>query len=306
MSNPKPKAPTPIIVRNDGPFQRTVDVPETATAPDPYATEPPVRQGKIIDTRRARADWRQEEFQRAILQHGHFLVWYKALICPCQNLTTNQAEINCVKCDGSGFFFTDPLQIRGIMTSMERNQRIFEKFGAWVEGTSNLTVEPQYRVHYGDRIEMIDAVMPHSELFTKNERRGARSVLPAHTDSVRYRITRLSTLLWQNDADETIALEQGNHFEVTPEGWIHWLDEGQKLVPDGATLSVLFEYHPTYLVVSHPHATRMEVLEHMLPEKRAFAPPTQSMVKLDYLITDLNQPPPSMSTIVAASTPGPF
>lgn len=293
----KPKGPTPIVLKNDGPYRRWVDVPATSTGPDPYAPDArgvAQRQGQDVNTRKTRAQFRQIEFQRAILQHGYYLIWTKALLCPCVNSMTNQACINCGDCDGSGFYYDDPIEIRGIMTNMERNARPFDRTGAWIEGSSTLTVEPQYRMGHRDRVEMRDSVMVHSELFQKGDRRGLRSKLPANCDSLRYRISRMTALVWKPAPDvPATKLEEGYHFKVNENGWIEWLARGAELVEDEEYLSAIYEYHPIYLVISHPHATREATLETKVPQQTVFALPVQMLVQLDYL-SDINTPLPSM------------
>lgn len=306
MSSPKPKGPTPIVVTG-GRFRRSKDIPATSTSPDPYQPNEAgisTRQGQDVNTRKTRAQFRQIEFQRAIMQHGYYLVWSKAVICPCINPATKQVQINCSSCDGSGFFYTDPMRIRGIMTALERNQRVFEKFGAWVEGTSNLTVEPMYRIGYRDRIEMSDSVMPFSELFQKGDRRGLRSQLPDRHDSLRFRIERITRVIWKPEGEDPQALEEGYHFEVSSDGWIHWLEAGENLVLDGDYLSAVYEYHPIYLVMSHQHAVRDGIVETKVPEQAVIALPVQAVVKLDYL-SDINTPLPSMCERFKLSEPGP-
>jgi len=319
MTSPRIKGPTPLVPKSTGTgFARSLDLPATSTAPDAYAPSTKgvsVRQGQEVSTRKTRSQFRQIEFQRVILQHGYYLMWSKAVICPCMNAETEQTRVNCATCDGSGFYYSDPLMVRGIMSNLERNEKIFEKFGSWVEGTSQVTVEPQYRMGYRDRIEMQDTVMTHNELFKKGDRRGTRSRLPARTDSVRYRIVRLVKLVVSvgnvnlecctegaipegvdlDNPDAVFPLEEGYHFRITADGWIEWLSRGDDLVPDGAWLSVLYEYAPVYIVVSHPHATRMETLETKVPSQQPFALPVQALVKLDYL-SDITSPLPSMTT----------
>lgn len=307
MSSQKPKAPTPIVVKGEGPYTRLIDIPETSGVPDPYRPNDAgvsQRQGNDVNTRKTRAQFRQIEFQRAILQHGYYLTWTKAMLCPCMNAATNQASINCEECDGSGFYYTDPIAIRGIMSNMERNAKQFEKFGAWIEGTSNLTVEPQYRMAHRDRVEMRDSVMVHSELFKKGERRGSRSKLPALCDSLRYRVTRVTALLWKPPDASPTKLEEGYHYKVNSNGWIEWTTQGDELIEDGEFLSAIYEYHPIYLVVSHPHATREGTIETKVAQQQVFALPVQMLVKLDYL-SDVNTPLPSMCACCATADAGP-
>lgn len=308
MSTPKPKAPTPIIIKDPGPFKRGIDVPATSTQPDAYQPDKDgvsTRHGNKLFTRHARAQFHADEFMRLILQHGSYLFWSKAAICPCLNPETNQTRINCPDCDSSGYRYSDRMEVRGVLMSMERNQRTEEKFGTWVEGTAQLTVEPQYRPGFRDSFEMRDAVMPHSELLRKGDRNGLRSKLPDNMDSAHYRIVRMTSLIWQPGQPTVVedptapsprALEEGIHFRITVDGWIEWLPASFDLVQDGEILTAIYEYHPIYLVVSHPHATRDTIAELKRPEQDVQSMPVQATVKLEYL-GDVNMPLPSMCEV---------
>jgi hypothetical protein len=327
MTSPKIKGPTPFVAKGTGTgFARSALVPATAAAPDPYAPNnrgvSTRNDGTIsgpVSTRKARGQFRVVEFARAILQHGYFLSWTKAVICPCMNPETEQTLVNCPTCDGSGFYYTDPLTIRGLMANLDRNEKIFEKFGTWVEGGSMVTTEAQYRLGYRDRIEHLDAVMAHNELFQKGNRRGTRSRLPERCDSMRYRVSRMTKLfvsgagvdaaccaasmlpegVTEIDDHTIVTLEEGYHYTVTKDGWVQWTHKGDLFVSDGAWVSALYEYHPVYIVVSHPHATRMEVVETKSPTPKPIALPVQARVQLDVL-ADINSPVPSMTTPKAA------
>lgn len=279
MGDPASIKPPAPITKSD----RTVDVPPTIQASD-YVDNPPAK-GKT------RADFRPQEFERVILQHGKYVVWRKALLCPCSNLNTGQAVLDCTSCDGSGFIYVDPVRIRAHMLSFDQSTKIYEKFGMWVEGNTMVTVMPKYRLAHRDSIEMEDSLMSFNELLKKGNRRGRRSKLPDGVDSGRYRMVNVTRLAYQADADSAfLLLECGYHFEVSDEGWIKWLPPGNTAIPDGSMFSVLYDFHPVYQVVSFPHVTRDDVRGTKVPDDTAYSLPIQAAAKLDYLI-DINSPP---------------
>ncbi len=91
MSTPRKIAPPAPTVKND----RTVYVPPTVGAYDTNEAPPPDK---------SRIDFRADQFVRVLNQHGKYVTWRKAVICPCFNETTGQADVSCTDCDGSGFF----------------------------------------------------------------------------------------------------------------------------------------------------------------------------------------------------------
>ena len=270
--------PTPIEYAD-----RTADVPRTVRDTD-TAGDYPAR-GKT------RADFKPDEFDRVLGQHGKYVVWRKALICPCLNTETQQPLLDCTDCDGSGHIYVDPLRIQALMLMFDRNTRIYEKFGMWMEGNVMVTVRPDYRVSFRDSIEMEDSLMSFNELLKKGNRRGRRSKLPDNHDSGRYRMASVTRLAYRSADDPTFTLlECGYHFEVSDEGWIRWLGPGNSLIPKDAYYSVLYDYHPVYQIVSHPHASRDDVRGTKVAKDTAYALPIQAAAKIDYLI-DVNSPP---------------
>ncbi len=279
MADPSATAgPSPI----DHP-DRIVSIPPTIQDADtsgPYPTRD-----------KTRADFKPDEFTRVLGQHGKYVVWRKALLCPCFNATTGQMLLDCTDCDGSGYLYVDGVRIQALMLSFDKNTKIYEKFGTWLEGNVMVTVKPEYRLGYRDSIEMEDALMSFNELLKKNNRRGRRSKLPENMDSGRYRMTHVTRLAYRAEGSASFSiLECGIHFEVSDDGWIHWLPTGNALVAQDTYYSVLYDFHPVFQVVSHPHASRDDVRGTNVPKDTAYALPLQAAAKLDYLI-DVNAAP---------------
>jgi hypothetical protein len=274
--------------------------PAPTTLPDRIVAVPPTVQD--VDNSRPRlpkdknrADFRKqgEDFRRLIEQHGKHTVWRKAMLCPCFNEQTGQVLLGCTQCDGDGYVFVDPINVRAHMASFDRNTKIYEKFGMWIEGATAITVEAQYRLHYRDKIELCDALMPFNELLKKNNRRGPRSVLPVGRDSARYRIVNVTKLMTHSDPlDPTsalVSLEAGFHFEVDDNGWLQWLPAGDNILSTGDRFSILYDFHPVYQVISHPHVIRDDVSGTKTVKDTVISLPLQAAAKLDFLV-DVNTP----------------
>ncbi len=286
------KPPTPKTTPD-----RVVEVPRTVV-PDTHDADPElIPPFDDLDISKNRVDWREEEFRRVIRQHGKHVVWRKALLCPCHDEQTGQAQINCENCDGSGFYYIDALKIQALMFNQDKHTKLYEKFGMWLQGETSVTVEPENRLGYRDSLELRDSVMTFTELIKKNNRRGARSKLPAGYDSARYRIvsmTRmmLATGLSTSGCASTVSLECDKHFTISDDGWIKWTADGNTLVPDGHVLSVRYEFHPVWIVESFPHAMRDDISGRKTDKSRVIGHPLQAAAKLDYLL-DVNTPAPT-------------
>lgn len=240
---------------------------------------------------KTRTDFRTKEFIRKIRQKGYYVKWRKALLCPCFNAETEQVSLTCTVCDGSGYYYVDPHEIQAIITKMDSKRGIYRQPGMWLEGSANATVEPQYRIGYRDSLEMKDSIMTFNEYIQKGNRRGIRAKLPDGVDSARYRIVNMTAMVYKDVSLDTIVrLQESVHYEITDDGWIKWLYEGEKIA-DGTTISIHYDFHPVWIVISHPYSIR-DTLSGFKTDKQTVKPlPIQGMVQLDYLI-DVNEPAP--------------
>lgn len=277
----------------------TIKPPGIKTNPDreiaiPRALKKSPDQTPRIDTtptpdkRKLNAQFKSVEFFRTIAQHGKHVFWRKALLCPCLVADIQQPDPTCTRCDGSGYYYVDPIGIQAIILTVEQKMNMLERAGAWMSGQAMVTVLPSHRLGFRDSLQMRDSIMTLDEYLYKGNRKGIRVRLPAGVDSARYRIVNVTYLHYLDRATNVLhTLEEGNHFTVDANGWIAWRAKGTVLVPKGALLSIRYEFHPAYVVDSHPHAIRDDFESKKSKSgSTVTALPLQAVVKLDYLVSD--------------------
>jgi hypothetical protein len=260
---------------------RDVQIPPTAPDVDPL-----VPQHQTIPLDKTRADFRPKEFERVLQQHGKFIIWRKAMLCPCIRAVTGQADLDCEDCDGSGYVYVDPLNIRAHMASFDSKTRLYEKFGLWVSGEVQVTTEATYRLNWRDSLEMRDDLMGFNEVIEKGNRHGVRSSLAVDTDSARYRIAHLTKAMVRS-GNSVIPLEVGYHLMVDDNGHVKWRAPGNKIVEDGAFVSLRYDFKPVYIVISHPHALRSDVRGTKVSQPTVDGLPLQAAAQLDFLNRDV-------------------
>lgn len=275
-----PPAPTTLL-RAPTPREFENKIPPTAGDTDPLEEQ----HGKL-NTGKTRADFREEEFERTIQQHGKRMVWRKAMHCPCMNPTTGQSQVDCENCDQSGFIYVDRIEVRALIMRFEKTTRIYEKFGLWVSGEAEVTIEQQYRLGYRDSLELIDDMMNFNELIKKGDRHGRRSVLPTGTDTARYRIQSLTKVLTIDSSKNIVVLEPGYHLNINKHGQIEWTAAGNAAAADDSFISIHYDFHPVYIVISHPHVIRSDVRGTKVPKETVIPLPLQAGVQLDFLSND--------------------
>lgn len=277
---PKMKPPAPML---DTARKTRVETPPTTGARLTSA-------GDEVNADKTRASFREEEFTKLIRQHGKFVIWRKALLCPCQSPETNQPALACPRCNGGGYLYIDPHQIQALMSMFDKRTSIYEKFGLWQEGQVQISVEAPYRLGYRDSLEMIHSVIPMNELLKKGDRRGMRHKLPKGVDTARFRIVNVSSILaacGPGGIGKLLTLEPEIHFTITDEGWIRWTARGEALVPDQTLLSIHYDFHPIYVVQSWMHVTRDDLSAFKTGVgvvHRAISLPVQAMGKMLWLV----------------------
>jgi len=286
----KIKPPPPVTAP---PMGARADVFDIGVRPTVKEVDPNYDPNLVID--KTRVDFQEEKFIAAIRQKGYRVRWRKAMLCVCFNPETEQSRVRgaCDICDGSGYFYIDPHEIQAIMTGLTKTTDIYRKPGRWTSGQSQVTVEPQYRIGYRDSIEMLDSVSTFNEWITKGNRRGIRSKLPAGVDAARFRIVRVSALMYADANLTPVRLEPDFHFKIQKDGWIEWTNEGNK-IPNETLFSIHYEFRPVYVVTSHPHAVRDTVTSQKKKNPTVINLPIQGSVQLDYLF-DVNSALPTTS-----------
>lgn len=229
-----------------------------------------------------RADFDSDRFRRVIHQHGKRLTWRRAMICTCRQAMTGQPKVTCTLCAGTGTRYVDPIEIRGLVQQHDTKTKIFERFGSWIDGLAQCTVEPEYRLGFRDSLEMVDALSGYYEAITKGDRSGRRSKLPAGQDVGRYRIVSIMRAI-ARVREVDIVLVAGMHYELTESGRIAWTAAGNQAVPDGSLVSLRYDFHPVYLVLHMPHGIRDDVTGTKVPRSTHRALPLQAGIQLDWL-----------------------
>lgn len=274
----------------------------TTILPPSISAGPPVSLGPLPSQKALgqRADFDPDKYDNLIEWHGLRLAWSRATVCPCipSNLQTEQADPSCSLCEGAGYLYfnsstpQDPsligdltpvqqkvvrqgaaLVVRGLMTGMGTSETPFERLGRLPAGQAIVTVRANNRLGHLDRLVSLDAYIVHSE---KVELTDPLARLP-----LRYLVDGGVNVLASTDQRFLPDID----FVVT-DGDILWLPGRAPVV--GTYLTVHYHYHPQYLVIEQPHATRLTYTPkggagQQTPEGRVTQFPLQAMVRLDWM-----------------------
>lgn len=244
-----------------------------------------------------RVDFRPDDFTLAIETKGYRIAWARAALCPCvNNLQTDQADPTCALCTGSGWFYFKPTDavadavgdltelqttllarysasvVRGIMSQFDAKRTPWQVVGNWKEGDTQLTVRPENRLAYYDRIVNLDSEIVYAEQF---------ELAAGDTTTLRYLATGVNLLR----SVDTIY-EPTVDYEVI-NGDIVW--QSGKHPGVGVRVAAHYLTHPVWLVIEHPHVLRTTLRNYkratsVTPRGDPEPLPMQSKIRFEFLL----------------------
>lgn len=238
-----------------------------------------------------------ERLIASIETQGARFAWSRAAECPCltNNEQTRQPDPNCPNCHGASVFYfgptnywpsTDvgeltPLQkniittrnapvIRGFISSVTRKEDFYDVFGHWFWGTVKITVRPENRLGFFDKLIGLDSEIVFSE----------RVEVPAGSTILK---TRYPVIQLNHAQTLTTVLREGVAFRNNL-GTLTWL---AGYVPnEPITVAVHYTTYPMWQVIDYPHAYReaaVRVPNRTTPLGTPRSLPIQAKMKLDFI-----------------------
>jgi hypothetical protein len=185
----------------------------------------------------------KEAFDRLVDVHGRDLWWEKSMFCPCIDLESKAPDFNCALCNGQGFLYFDRKCIKGIVTALSAS-KVFREghiMGDWVIGKSALTVIASDLVSFRDRITHDQSIITYvaKELFVD-----AQLAYPQ-----RYPV--VDVLAWRSESE---VYKLGEDFTVVD--GVPTFTATATLPKHDEPLSILYTYHPVWIVLDHIHVVR--------------------------------------------------
>lgn len=235
-------------------------------SPSPSGTWPSTLDNQTVDFNR-------DEFVRLLSDKGYSIRWEKAMFCPnmpANMLKPRDHDINCTICDGSGFYYYASEETPMLMTGMSLQQS-FAAFGRWDPGRSMVTALPEKRLHYWDRLTLLNGI---GRFFEKVSR-----TVDTKFDKLKYAPLTIEAVTWLSRTGTLRTYVIDQEVEMTADGLKWLIDVG---LPDNNTpFSVAYTYRPRYVVQDLTHQHRDSTIN---GEHYEF--PTQAVAKLDFLTRD--------------------
>ena len=239
-----------------------------------------------------RVDFKPAAFEVAIETKGIRLAWHRAAICPCStsNDQTEQSDPNCSLCGGDGYLEFQPVGaitdtkiigdldatqtaivgstgavIRGVVSGITSKFTPYDQVLARIEGMAMLTVRPENKLGYYDKICALDGTVAYCQLVDA----GSGSTL-----SLRYPIRDINLLR----SEDTVYVVTTDFTIVA--GDISWV-VGQAPTA-GTQLVCHYLTHPCWRVVDDPHAARITPVKFKTDANDPSPLPVSAVLKYDW------------------------
>ncbi|WIT25812.1 hypothetical protein [Bacillus phage SPO1L1] len=190
-----------------------------------------------------RVDFRVEEFDRLIQQKGYKVMWEQAMYCTCYynseiDQFSGQPDYHCPHCQGEGFTYLDPVEIRVVATSISDSVDQ-SKIGLNELGTAYITPTRDTIVGLRDRFTFVDFTIRYSQIIILSGNK---------TDKLKYAPTKLLAVR----TPEGNIFKPGVDCKLTSEG-VEWVNSPGH---EGQVVSVLYQGLPRYIALGPIHELR--------------------------------------------------
>lgn len=231
-----------------------------------------------------RVDFHENDFDKAIIQHGAKVLWQKSILCPCLDEHTGQPDFMCSMCKGKGYVYDKGTIIKALAYSQNGNKEQIP-IGLLDLGTCLMTTRACDRVGFRDRITFLDYSTPFSDVVTFTEQFGTKEGL--YVEQLKYNCLELTQVMVKS------ASADGLHdalIDVTEECIIDDEDPSKILFSEnlglsyGDRFSIRMLIRPTYIVIDMPHELRGQYIKFGKPIDTFTELPKQFMIKREDLL----------------------
>lgn len=220
---------------------------------------------KVIQTKSnyigvPRVDFISPDFDALIDNKGYDVIWERAIPCPCAS--RQAAHSSCKNCQGTGWVFINPTQIKAVAQSINKDTK-YKEWSMELLGTITLTVKSMFHLNFMDKITLIGAESPQSENLLVSKYGSsyyARTI---------YKINSIFELFkFVSESSPLQLLQEGKDYHFEDNKIIFDTD-----IKEGDSVSVTYMHNVQYNVLDLPHDIRQTiVLDNTSREKPLYLP----------------------------------
>lgn len=193
--------------------------------------------------------WSTDDLLRRLDEHvrtyGDWVVWETGLPCACRAAGALRMSAGCARCEGEGFVWVAPRQLKGILMPAHADRRLATM--GWVNPADLLFAPaPSEPIADFDRITLLSPLPVEPEVITRGQaaRDGAPGLAPTE-DRLAYQA--VNVLHCALDETPERQLVQGDAF-ICAGRTLRWL----KPPPDGSVYVIKYEALTEWVAFASP------------------------------------------------------
>lgn len=220
-----------------------------------------------------RVDFISPDFDALVDNKGYDVIWERAIPCPCSK--RQQPHSTCKNCQGVGWVFINPTQIKAVGQSINKDTQ-YKDWSMELLGTISLTVKSMYHLNFMDRITLLGAEVPQSENLLVKDYDGQ-----AYANTI-YSINSVIDIFEFTFEDEPLKLLiQGEDYTF----------EGNKVLflkdlSEGTSVSISYMHNVQYNVLDLPHDIRQTIIMDNMSREQILKLPISAIARRSHNVLD--------------------
>lgn len=193
----------------------------------------------------------EDRFDDSIFDKGYECFVEKAVRCPCYDIASGAAMLNCCNCGGNGWLFINKKKTRLLIQNINRQT----KFISWTEqdrGTISITGRGYDRLAFMDRITILDV----ASIFSQ------KIVLQQYGDKkfgylMYYPLNISDVFMFNNPNEKLIPLTLTEDYTIEENKIILNSTKYKNYQTEHLRISVRYYHNPMYYVIDIPREVSM-------------------------------------------------
>lgn len=222
-------------------------------------------------------EFNKNDFDATIWNKGYPVIHYDAIECPCKGDTA--PKVDCQNCLGLGWVFINPIETRGIVTSINTNTQ-YKYWSPELKGTIALTFRDVERLSFMDKVVFKDKYSVFSEV-KKVRNSGTQAFVFAS-----YPISDINILFAYKSVSEPLIRLQESEYSLSSDNpYVIKLNPVGGFAEDfNGYVSIDYKYEMQYNVVDLPHELRSSVAVDNNGKQVHFDLPVQAICQKSHYI----------------------
>lgn len=227
-----------------------------------------------------RVDFSLNVFDKLIDDKGYEIIKYDAISCPCK-LEGSESLVNCENCLGLGWVFINPIEIKAILTSINRDTK-YKYWSPEFLGTVSVTVKDLD----SQRLSHMDKIVMKNETSILSEVRPVKTTGTQKFIFTSYPIKEVnSVFLFNGSTNPLIRLTEDQYSISEDNPYVLKLDSGITFPTDfNNSISIDYKHRVEYLIQDIPHNIRVSTYLDSKGKSDHQSLPVQAIARLAHYV----------------------